>query len=385
MTAGEMWMELTEEQQMMRDMVRRFAQDEVEPLAIEIDREHTFPDETARKMAELGLMGVCIPEEYGGAGMDDLCYYIAVEELGRVCGSTGLTLAAHISLCTYPIYAYANAEQRSKYLPDLASGRTFGAFGLTEPNAGSDAGGTQAHAVRKGDNFVLNGTKIFITNATKSNIFIVTVRTDKSQGTKGITAFIVERGTPGFTVNKGPEKMGMRGSDWGELVFENALIPAENMMGQEGEGFKLFMKTLDGGRVSIGALALGIAQGALDKSTAYAKSRIQFGKPLIAHQAIGFKLAEMAANIEAARHLVYNAARMKMAGKPYSKESAMAKLFASEIAVRAACDAIQIHGGYGYSKEYHVERYWRDAKLCTIGEGTSEIQKLVIARYLAKE
>jgi alkylation response protein AidB-like acyl-CoA dehydrogenase len=295
-----------------------------------------------------------------------------------------LTLAAHISLCTYPIYAYASEEQKKKYLPALASGKTFGAFGLTEPNAGSDAGGTQTTAVRRGDHYVLNGTKIFITNANYSNTFIVTAKTEKAEGSRGITAFIVERDMSGFTVNKGPEKMGMRGSDWGELVFENTEVPAENILGKEGEGFKIFMKTLDGGRISIGALALGIAQGALDKSTAYAKERVQFGKPIINHEGIGFKIAEMAANVEAARHLVYNAARLKMAKKPYTKESAIAKLFASEIAMRAACDAIQIHGGYGYSVEYHVERYWRDAKLCTIGEGTSEIQKLVIARLLAK-
>jgi butyryl-CoA dehydrogenase len=377
-------MDLTEEQLMMRDMVRRFALEEVEPLAVEIDREHRFPEETAEKMASLGLMGICIPEEYGGAGMDDLCYYIVVEELARVCGSTGLTLAAHISLCTYPMYAFANESQRRKYLPDLTSGRTFGAFGLTEPNAGSDAGGTQTTAVRDGNRYLLNGTKIFITNAEHAGTFIVTAKTDKSKGVKGITAFIVERDSPGFTVNKGPEKMGMRGSDWGELVFEDTPVPVENVMGKEGQGFKLFMKTLDGGRISIGALALGIAQGALDKALAHAKVRVQFDRPIIEHQGIGFKIAEMASNIEAARHLVYNACRLKMAGKPFTTESAMAKLFASEIAMKATSAAIQIHGGYGYATEYQVERYYRDAKLCTIGEGTSEIQKLVIARNLAK-
>lgn len=377
--------ELTEEQQMIRDTVRRFALEHVEPLAIEIDRDHRFPEETAEKMAELGLMGICIPEEYGGAGMDDLCYYIAVEELGRVCGSTGLTLAAHISLCTYPIFAFASQAQREKYLPDLASGKFFGAFGLTEPNAGSDAGGTQTTAKKDKDKYILNGTKIFITNAEHAGTFIVTARTDSSPGVKGITAFIVERDTPGFTVNKGPEKLGMRGSDWGELVFEGAPVPAENIMGSEGGGFKLFMQTLDGGRISIGALALGIAQGAFDKALAYAKTRIQFDAPLIEHEGIAFKLAEMHANIEAARHLVYGAARLKMAEKPFTKESAVCKLFASEIAMKAASEAIQIHGGYGYTTEYHVERYYRDAKLCTIGEGTSEIQKLVISRWLAKE
>lgn len=377
-------MELTEEQLMIREQVRRFALEEVEPDAIERDRDHRFSEDIWHKMADMGLMGICIPEEYGGAGMDDLCYYIAVEELGRVCGSTGLTLAAHISLCTYPIYAFANQEQREKYVPDLAAGKHFGAFGLTEPNAGSDAGGTQTSAVLDGDRYVLNGAKIFITNARFSNTFIVTAQTDKSKGVKGITAFIVERDMPGFSVNPGPEKLGMRASEWSELVFENVSVPVENIMGAEGEGFKIFMKTLDGGRISIGALALGIAQGALDKAQAYAKTRTTFDKPIIEHQGVGFKLADMATNIEAARHLVYNAARLKMAQKPFSIESAMAKLFASEIAVKAASDAIQIHGGYGYATEYHVERYYRDAKLCTIGEGTSEIQKLVIARALAR-
>ncbi|MBU0755926.1 MAG: acyl-CoA dehydrogenase [Planctomycetes bacterium] len=377
-------MELTEEQLMIREQVRRFALEEVEPLAIDRDRNHSFSEDIARQMAEMGLMGICIPEEFGGAGMDDLCYYIAVEELGRVCGSTGLTLAAHISLCTYPLYAFASEEQSRKYVPDLAAGKHFGAFGLTEPNAGSDAGGTQTSAKKEGDHYILNGTKIFITNASYSQTFIVTAQTDKSKGVKGISAFIVERNAPGFSVNHGPEKLGMRGSDWGELVFENTPVPAENLVGAEGEGFKLFMKTLDGGRISIGALALGIAQGALDKAQAYAKTRVQFGKPIIEHQGVGFKLADMATNIEAARHLVYNAARLKMAKKPFSKEAAMAKLYASEIAMKATSDAIQIHGGYGYTIDYHVERYYRDAKLCTIGEGTSEIQKLVIARMLAK-
>lgn len=377
-------MELTEEQRMMQETMRRFALDEVEPLAIEIDRDHRFPVETKEKMAELGILGICIPEEYGGAGMDDLSYYIAVEELGRVCGSTGLTLAAHISLCTYPLFAFASDAQKKKYVPDLARGKFLGAFGLTEPNAGSDAGGTQTTAVKKGDCYVLNGSKIFITNGNHAGTFIITAVTEKGIGTRGISAFIVERDTPGFTVREGDEKLGMRGSDWAELVFEDAEIPAENLMGEEGGGFKIFMQTLDGGRVSIGALALGIAQGALDKSLKYAKERIQFGRPIIEHQAISFKLADMATQIEAARHLVYNAARLKMAGKPYSLESSYAKLFASETAMNAASEAIQIHGGYGYTTDYHVERYWRDAKLCTIGEGTSEIQRLVISRFLAE-
>ncbi len=377
-------MKLTEEQLMIRETVRKFALEEVEPLAIEIDKDHRFPTETAEKMAELGLLGINIPQEYGGAGMDDLCYAIAVEELGRVCGSTGLTLAAHISLCTYPLYAFSSEEQKRKYVPDLARGKHLGAFGLTEPNAGSDAGGTQTTAVKRGDRYVLNGSKIFITNAQHAGTFIATAVTAKGIGTKGISAFIVERDTPGFKVMPGDEKLGMRGSDWGELVFEDAEIPAENLIDEEGRGFKVFMKTLDGGRISIGALALGIAQGALDKSLKYAKERVQFGKAIIEHQAIAFKIADMAAKIEAARHLVYDAARRKIAGEPYTLQSAYAKYYASEIAMDVTSDAIQIHGGYGYTRDYHVERYWRDAKLCTIGEGTSEIQKLVISRILSK-
>jgi alkylation response protein AidB-like acyl-CoA dehydrogenase len=376
-------MHLTEEQQMIRKTVRKFALEQVEPLAVEIDKNHRFPEETVKGMAELGLLGINIPVEYGGAGMDELCYYIAIEELGRVCGSTGLTLAAHISLCTYPLYAFSSEVQKRKYVPDLAHGKHLGAFGLTEPNAGSDAGGTQTTAVKKGDSYVLNGSKIFITNAQYSKTFIVTAVTKKGIGTKGISAFIVERDTPGFQVNPGDEKLGMRGSDWGELYFENAEVPAENLIGKEGEGFKLFMRTLDGGRISIGALALGISQGAFDKALKYAKERVQFGKPLIEHQAVAFKLAEMATKIEAARHLVYDAARLKMAGEPFTLQSAYCKLFASEIAMEVTSEAIQIHGGYGYCRDYHVERHWRDAKLCTIGEGTSEIQKLVIARALA--
>jgi len=377
-------MQLTEEQAMIRETVRKFALEEVEPLAIEIDRDHIFPEKTVAKMAEMGLLGINISQEFGGAGMDDMCYTIAVEELGRVCGSTGLTLAAHISLCTYPIYAFASDEQKRKYVPDLAKGRFLGAFGLTEPNAGSDAGGTQTVAVKKGDTYVLNGSKIFITNAQHAGTFIITAVTEKGIGTRGISAFIVERDTPGFKVNKGDEKLGMRGSDWGELYFEDAPIPAENLIGKEGEGFKMFMKTLDGGRISIGALALGIAQGALDKALKYAKERVQFDEAIIEQQAIAFKLAEMSTKIVAARHLVYDAARRKIAGEPFSLQSAYAKYFASEIAMEVTSEAIQIHGGYGYTRDYHVERYWRDAKLCTIGEGTSEIQKLVIARTLAK-
>ncbi len=374
---------LNEDQAAIREMVRDFALNEVEPIAAEVDENSRFPMETFKKMAELGLMGVPFPEEYGGAGADYLSYAITVEEISRVCGSTGLSLAAHTSLGTAPIYDHASEEQRKKYVPDLASGKTFGAFGLTEPNAGSDAGGTQTTAVRDGDDYILNGSKIFITNANVASTFIITTLTDKDKGVHGgITAFIVESNTPGFKLGSKDEKLGTRGSDWAELYFEDCRVPAANIVGKEGEGFKFFMKTLDGGRISIGAMGLGIAQGSLDKALAYAQEREQFGKPLIKFGAIQEKLATMATEIEAARHLVYTAARLKIAKKPYSQQAAMAKLYASEVAVRAAREAVQIFGGNGFSREYPVERYFRDAKLCEIGEGSSEIQRIVIARNL---
>jgi len=374
---------LNEDQAAIREMVRDFALNEVEPIAAEVDENSRFPMETFKKMAELGLMGVPFPEEYGGAGADYLSYAITVEEISRVCGSTGLSLAAHTSLGTAPIYDHASEEQRKKYVPDLASGKTFGAFGLTEPNAGSDAGGTQTTAVRDGDDYILNGSKIFITNANVASTFIITTLTDKDKGVHGgITAFIVESNTPGFKLGSKDEKLGTRGSDWAELYFEDCRVPAANIVGKEGAGFKFFMKTLDGGRISIGAMGLGIAQGSLDKALAYAQEREQFGKPLIKFGAIQEKLATMATEIEAARHLVYTAARLKIAKKPYSQQAAMAKLYASEVAVRAAREAVQIFGGNGFSREYPVERYFRDAKLCEIGEGSSEIQRIVIARNL---
>jgi butyryl-CoA dehydrogenase len=376
--------DLTDDQLAIREMVRDFAINEVEPIAAEVDENSRFPEETFKKMAELGITGVPFPEEYEGAGAGYVSYAITVEEISRVCGSTGLSLAAHTSLGTAPIYEHASDAQRRKYVPDLASGRKLGAFGLTEPNAGSDAGGTQTTAVRKGDHYVVNGTKIFITNANYASTFIITAVTDKTKGTHGISAFIVEKGAPGFKLGKKDEKLGTRGSDWAELIFEDCKVPAENLVGKEGDGFVFFMKTLDGGRISIGAMALGIAQGALDKSLAYAQERVQFGKPIIKFGAIQEKLATMATEIEAARHLVYGAARLKDAHKPFSQQAAMGKLFASEVAVRAAREAIQIYGGNGFSREYPVERYYRDAKLCEIGEGTSEIQRLVIARNLYK-
>jgi alkylation response protein AidB-like acyl-CoA dehydrogenase len=371
---------LSEPQRMIQDMVRDFAVSTVEPRAAEIDKNCRFPVETFQEMAEMGLMGLPVPEEYGGGGADYLSYCLTVEELARVCASTALSFAAHTSLVVMPIYLFGNEAQKQKYLPDIASGRKLGAYGLTEPNAGSDAGGTQTTANKVGDKYILNGSKIFITNANYAETFIATAMTEKGLGTKGISAFIFEKNTPGFSLGSKDEKLGMRGSDWGTLQFDNAEIPAENLLGEEGAGFKYFMKTLDSGRISIGALGVGIAQGALDKALQYSKERKQFGKPIADFQAIQFFLADMAMEIEAARHLVYHAARLRMAGMPFTKEAAMAKLFASEVAMKATSNAIQIHGGYGYTKDFPVERYFRDAKLCEIGEGTSEIQRMVIAR-----
>jgi butyryl-CoA dehydrogenase len=371
---------LTEEQMMIRDMVREFAEKEVKPIAAEIDEESRFPEETIRKMGELGLMGIPVPEAYGGAGGDNLSYIIAVEELSRVCGSTGITLAAHYSLGTSPILEFGTEEQKRRYLPDLATGRRMGSFGLTEPNAGSDAGGTQTTARLDGDHWILNGTKCFITNASVGEIFVVTAVTDRSKRKHGISAFIVEKGMPGFGVGKKENKLGLRGSDTCELVFEDARVPRENILGKEGEGFIQFLKTLDGGRISIGALSLGIAQGALDAAVEYAKNRKQFGKFLAQFQAIQFKIAEMATRIHASRLMIYHAARLEDAGEPFGTVSAMAKYYASDTAYYATKEAVQIHGGVGYSREFPVERYFRDAKLCEIGEGTSEIQKLVISR-----
>jgi len=376
--------DLTEEQRMIRDMVRDFAVSEVEPKAHEIDENHRFPVETWKRMVELGLPGIPFPAELGGSGGDTLSYCLAVEELARVCGSTGLTLAAHVSLGTYPIYRWGSERMRSEYVPRLIAGEYMGAYGLTEPNAGSDSGGTQTTARRDGAGYVLNGAKCFITNANYAGTFIVTAVTDPQLGAKGISAFVVTRDTQGFRVEPGEHKLGMRGSDWGSLVFEDARIPADALLGPEGQGFKTFMKTLEGGRISIAALSLGIAQGAFDVALKYAQQREAFGKTLADQQAVQFKLANMALEIEASRHLVYHAARLKDAGVAYGREAAMAKLMASETAMRATYEAIQIHGGYGYSREYPVERMWRDAKLCVIGEGTSEIQRVIIARSILK-
>ncbi len=376
--------DLTEDQLMIQSMVRDFAKSEVEPIAGEIDENHRFPEETWKKIVELGLPGIPFPEELGGSNQGTLAYILAVEELSRVCGSTGLTLAAHVSLGTYPIFAWGGEHLNSLYTEKLIAGEYMGAYGLTEPNAGSDSGGTETSAVLDGDEWVLNGRKCFITNANFAGTMICTAVTDKSLGAKGISAFVVPRETEGFSLEKGEKKLGMRGSDWASLVFEDARIPKDHLLGPEGRGFETFMKTLEGGRISIGALGLGIAQGAYDCALKYANEREAFGKPLAAQQAVSFKLANMALDVAAARHLVYHSARLKDAGQPYGAAAAMGKLYSSECAMRVSYDAIQIFGGYGYSREYPVERMWRDAKLCTIGEGTSEVQRLIIARDILR-
>ncbi|QDU84227.1 Acyl-CoA dehydrogenase [Planctomycetes bacterium Pla163] len=377
-------LDLTEDQVMIRDMVREFAETEVAPQAHDNDEKHHFPVDLWKRMVELGLPGIPFGEQYGGAGGDTLSYAIAVEEIAKVCGSTALTLAAHVSLGTYPIYRWGGDALASEYVPKLIAGEYMGAYGLTEPNAGSDSGGTQTRAELVGDEYVLNGRKCFITNANHAGVFIVTAVTDKSLGVKGISAFVVPRDTPGFSIEPGEKKLGMRASDWASLVFEDARIPKNHLLGPEGEGFKTFMKTLDGGRISIGALSLGLAEGAYEQARKHAKAREAFGKPLAAQQAVAFKLANMALDIEASRHLIYQSARLKDLGQPYAVEAAMGKLHASETAMRVTYDAIQVLGGYGYSREYPVERMWRDAKLCTIGEGTSEIQRLIIARNILR-
>jgi butyryl-CoA dehydrogenase len=378
-------MQLSEEHMMIREMVRKFAITEVAPRAKEIDETGEFPWDTIEKMRGLNLLGMPFAEEWGGGGTDTLSYSIGVEEISRVCAATGITMAAHTSLGVSPIYEFATEEQKKKYLKDIASGKKLAGFGLTEPNAGSDAGGTETTAVRDGDSYILNGTKCFITNAKVGETFVVTASTDRSAGTRGITAFIVEKGMPGFEAGKHENKMGVRGADTGELTFQDCRVPVENRLGEEGQGFKIFLQTLDGGRISIGAMALGIAQGALDRCIKYTKERKQFGKAICRFGAIQAMLADMATEIEASRLLVYDVSLAKDRGDRIIKEAAMAKLLASEVAMRATRTAIQIHGGYGYMKDYEIERLFRDAKITVIGEGTSEIQKLVIARELLRE
>jgi len=376
--------ELTEEQQMIRKMARDFAEKEIAPIAKETDAEEKFPWEIIRKMAALGFLGLPFPEEYGGAGADNVSLAITMEEIARVCGSTAITLDAHTSLCCEPIYLFGSEAQKQKYLPKLCSGEWIGAFGLTEPGAGSDAGATKTRAVRDGDEWVINGQKCFITNGSIADVVIITAVTDPQRGSRGISSFIVEKGTPGFRPGRDEEKMGLRGSVTSELFFEDCRIPAANLLGKENEGFKQFLTTLDTGRIAIAAMALGLAQGAFERALAYSKERVQFGQPICNFQAIQWMLADMATEIDAARLLVYRAAWLKDRGVRYTKEAAMAKLYTSEMAERVCYKAIQIHGGYGYTKEYEVERMYRDQRLCAIGEGTSEIQRLVIARQLLR-
>ena len=373
---------LDEKHQEFRKMVREFADNEVAPRAKELDMNDEFPWDLFKRMAELKLLALYVPKEYGGAGFDVLSYAIAVEEIGRVCGSTGIFLAAHSSLGVYPVYDSGTEEQKQKYLIPMARGEKIGSFGLTEPNAGSDAAGTQTTAKLVGDNYIVNGTKCFITSGEIADIIIFTATKDPSLGYKGISAFIVEKGTPGFSAGKKEDKLGLRGSITSELIFEDCALPKKNLLGKEGEGFKVFMATLDGGRISIGALALGIAQGALDASMKFVNENKKSGRPLRKMQSIQSMIAEMATEVEAARLLIYQAAMLKDNNLPFTKESAMAKYYASTIGTKATDMAITIHGMLGLTNEYPVERFLRDEKLMEIGEGTSEIQKIVIAREI---
>ena len=378
--------QLSEEQNLLRQMVREFAEKELAPSARQRDEEERFDRPLMfDRLAELGLTGIVFPEEYGGAGADYISYAIAVEELSRVCGSTGVTLSAHLSLGSNPIYLFGNETQKQTFLTPLAEGKKMGAFGLTEPSAGTDAGGTKTTAAKEGDSWVLNGSKIFITNAGEAETYIVFARSDKTaEKHHGISAFIVEKDTPGFTFGKKEKKMGIRSSPTMELVLQNCRIPLENLLGAEGQGFKVAMKTLDGGRIGIASQALGIAQGALDAAVAYAKERKQFDSPICRFQGVQFQLADMATQTEAARLLVYQAAYRAGHGLSYSRESAMAKLMASETAMRVTTQAVQILGGYGYTREFPVERMMRDAKITEIYEGTSEVQRMVIGSALTR-
>ncbi len=380
-----MQFQLTEEQEMMRKMVREFAETEVAPGAAERDEAARFDRRLFERMAELGLTGIPWPEKYGGANAGFVSYCIAVEELARVDASLSVTLSAHVSLGSWPIFAYGTEEQKQKYLVPLAQGRYLGAYCLTEPASGSDAGAMKTTAVRHGDEYVLNGSKIFITNGEEADVYIVFARTDMEDKHRGVSAFIVEKGMPGLKFGKHENKMGIRASTTVEVIFEDCRVPAANLLGQEGEGFIIAMRTLDGGRNGIAAQAVGIAQGAFEHALAYAKEREQFGRPIAKNQAIQFKLADMATKIEAARLLTYQAAWREQEGLPYGKQSAMAKMYASDIAMEVTTEAVQIFGGYGYTKEYPVERFMRDAKITQIYEGTNEIQRIVIANHLLKE
>ncbi len=373
---------LSKEHLLVRKMYRDFAETEVKPLASEIDEEERFPMETVEKMAKLGMLGIYFPKKYGGAGGDVLSYAMCVEELAKVCGTTAVIVSAHTSLCCAPIYEFGTEEQKMKYLPDLLSGRKLGAFGLTEPNAGTDAAGQQTVAVLDGDHYVLNGSKCFITNGNEASTFVVFAMTDRKQGTRGISAFIVEKEFPGFSTGKHEKKMGIRGSATCDLVFEDCIVPKENLLGKEGEGFKIAMHTLDGGRIGIASQALGLGEGAVQEAVKYTKERVQFGRRLSQFQNTQFQLADMDCKMQAAQYLVYAAACKKQAGEDYSKDASMAKLFAAEAASDVTRRAVQLFGGYGYMREYPVERMMRDAKITEIYEGTSEVQRMVIAKYL---
>lgn len=374
----------TPQELLFLQMIREFAEKEVKPLAAEIDEQERFPLETVEKMGKLGLMGIPIPKEYGGAGATNQIYTMCVEELSRVCATTGVVVSAHTSLCCSPILEFGTEEQKKKYLPKLASGEWIGAFGLTEPNAGTDASSQQTFAEERDDHYVLNGNKIFITNAQYGHVYIIFAMTDKSQGNRGISAFIVEKGFPGFSIGKPELKMGIRGSATCELIMENCIVPKENLLGRVGQGFKIAMKTLDGGRIGIASQALGIAQGAMDETVKYTKERKQFGRSLAKFQNTQFQMADMQVRVDASRLLVRRAAYLKDNGQPYSFEAAEAKLFAAETAMMVTTKAVQYHGGYGYTREYPVERMMRDAKITEIYEGTSEVQRMVIASKLFK-
>ncbi|MDQ6830739.1 MAG: acyl-CoA dehydrogenase [Gemmatimonadota bacterium] len=395
----------TEHHTVVRDMVREFARARVAPIAASFDASQDFPWETVKEMGELGLLGIPWPESLGGSGMDYISYITVIHEMSKVDASHGITISAHTTLGTSPIVNFGSEAQKERYVPLLATGRVLGGFGLTEESAGSDAGGTRSTAVLKGDRYILNGSKRFITHAGVGEIFVVTAVTDPSKGTKGISSFILTKETvdlekartvgaghdaslpvmPGFRAGKKEDKLGWRASDTRELIFEDVEVPVENRLGEEGKGFVNFMKTLDSGRIGIAALSLGIAEGAFEQALKYSTVRKQFGKPIAAFQGIQFQLSDMATEIAAAKHMVYHAAWLAQNGRPFTKEAAMAKLFASELCMRATTKAVQIHGGYGYTKDYPVERMMRDAKICEIGEGTSEIQRIVIARQLLKE
>jgi alkylation response protein AidB-like acyl-CoA dehydrogenase len=376
--------ELSEDQRLIRDMVRDFAQKQIAPVAARLDEEETFPLPIFKQMGELGLLGLLIPEQHGGAGADAISYAIAIEEVARASGSVALTYAAHSSLATYPFHLFGSDEQKRRFLAPLAGGQMIGAWALTEPGSGSDAANMATTARRDGQSWLIDGSKVFITNGSVADLVIVAAVTDKSKGHNGISQFIVEKGTPGFQTGKNEKKLGLRASVTTQLFFSDCRVPADHLLGSEGDGYRQALITLDGGRIGIGAMAVGLAQAALDAALSYAQQRVQFGQPISRFEAIQFMLSDMATEIDAARLMVRRAAWLKDTGRPFTKEAAMAKLFASEAADRVCNKAIQIHGGYGYITDYPVERYWRDARLCEIGEGTSEIQRLVIAKQLLK-